>query len=353
MTELQLYLSFSNRILELSLLSTMGKGHHLSTILRIIVFHMFVSMEMQPEDIHAILFLTGHAQAISVSHVKTLCNRINRELFNHGSAAEFLSGPRGRPGRRRMMTPFHDAYFIALVNENPHVGFYRLVHLYNAHMGNNTRGSTTLRRSMERAGYSRKVVERFHCYRSKDERRIFLAAIAPIAAERLIDIDETASSPEQYLRVYGYAPKGRKCYKTQFISGQRHFTVIAAYSVDGFLAWSIIEDAVTAENIVNFMQQLAPLIVNGFNFLLLDNASVDRTAEVVDALHQCSHGAYVFSPKYSPDLKPFERGFANIKRLLRYNEERVTQNPVEYLNRAFHIYSINGPRGYRGKPIQT
>lgn len=133
------------------------------------------------------------------------------------------------------------------------------------------------------------------------------------------------------------SPQGGKCHKPQFVIGGRHFTVIEAYTAHGFIARTIIEDAVTAQHFADFLlQQLAPLVVHGFHHLLLDNASLHKTAVVVNSLNQCSQNAVIFSPKYSPDLKPIELGLSNVKRLLRHNEDQATRNPVELISCLFN-----------------
>lgn len=75
-----------------------------------------------------------------------------------------------------------------------------------------------------------------------------------------------------------------------------------------------------------------------------------KTDAAIDALIFATQGEYAFSPRYSPDMKPIERGFSNVKRLLRANEQWALDNPVLFLNRTFHTYSLFGPLGHRGTP---
>ena len=42
--------------------------------------------------------------------------------------------------------------------------------------------------------------------------------------------------------------------------------------------------------------------------------------------------------------KPIERGFSNVKSYLRANEFEVINNPIDWINKAFHLYSQNGSK---------
>jgi hypothetical protein len=148
----------------------MGRGYHLPSLLKTVIFHMLVTLHKSPEDIHASLFLPGDVKAISI-----------RRFANNGTAEPFLSEPSPLPGA---VAPSH---------------LMRTIILF---LGNSRVGKSTLRRSLTRPHYSLKKVERVHVYRSEEQRQIFMAAVASLRAEFLIDIDETASSPEQFMDIH-------------------------------------------------------------------------------------------------------------------------------------------------------
>jgi hypothetical protein len=57
----------------------------------------------------------------------------------------------------------------------------------------------------------------------------------------------------------------------------------------------------------------------------------------------------MFSSPYSPELKPIELGFANVKQYIRRHEVQALNDPIGYINQGFELYSIRGPHIDAGK----
>lgn len=98
-----------------------------------------------------------------------------------------------------------------------------------------------MRCAIIRAKWSKKVIER----------REYLEFMAFVNPSHIIDIDETASSPEQYIERHGWSPPARKCRKVVIAIGNKAYSVIAAYTIDGFLAWEIIEDTIAQHHFIS------------------------------------------------------------------------------------------------------
>jgi transposase len=143
---------------------------------------------------------------------------------------------------------------------------------------------------------------------------------------------------------------GNPCILTQIVLDNRHFSVIAAYTMAGFLCWNIIEGSVTAENFQIFLNTTLLPFIGETSMGLIDNATIHKTLGTLLTLNQVFGGHYMFSPAYSPDMKPIERGFADIKRWLREHEWEASRNPLLFINNAFELYSVNGIRGPIGTP---
>ena len=83
-------------------------------------------------------------------------------------------------------------------------------------------------------------------------------------------------------------------------------------------------------------------------FLLLDNASVNKTDQIVRLLLGKFHGHFSYSPRYSPRYKPVERGLSLVKRYIRLREAAGalrTLTPQALIHEGFYRYSIWGPEG--------
>lgn len=161
-------------------------------------------------------------------------------------------------------------------------------------------------------------------------------------------MDETASTINQFEQKYGWSPIGEKAIRTQIEIQGKHYSVIAAYGLRGFICWSIFEGPVAAIQFVVFLDKLASCLDD--NCLLLDNCSIHKTAFVRQRLEIITNGDYEFSPKYSPDLKPIERAFSNVKRYVRNHRNiNTAPDPLAVINEAFSLYSSSGELGNRGK----
>ena len=77
---------------------------------------------------------------------------------------------------------------------------------------------------------------------------------------------------------------------------------------------------------------------------ICDNSSTHHTYDALVAMDDCFDGFFSFSPTYSPDLKPIEKGFSNVKGWLKDHEDDALLDPIGTINRAFHLYSTLGER---------
>lgn len=255
-------------------------------------------------------------------------------------------------GRNKLLTSTAIYYITSLLNENHYTSLKTLItEFINLYYTNpeDAPSYSTFYRAICNENFSRKVMERRNINIDHEERFNFLENIKFLHPSMIIDIDETASSPEQFYEKYGWSKVGEKCIRTQITIGTRHFTVVAAYSDRGFLCWDIIEGSYNSDTFIRFLRDTVyPMIIPG-QCIIVDNASVHHTAEAEAALEQYSYGMFLFSPRYSPDLKPIEKGFALVKRWLREHEIEALENPVNYINFAFELYSTTGERGHIAK----
>jgi transposase len=133
---------------------------------------------------------------------------------------------------------------------------------------------------------------------------------------------------------------------TKIVIGNRRFSAIASYGLFGFISSHVVEnEAIDADRFVRFVREQLTAVVEDHHYAIIDNARTHKTPEALLALENCFQGRYYFSPKYSPDNKPIELGFANIKRYLRENEYAAMANPLEWIDRSFRLFSVNGPNG--------
>ena len=81
---------------------------------------------------------------------------------------------------------------------------------------------------------------------------------------------------------------------------------------------------------------------------LFDNAAIHHTPVVRGIIENVFEGMYLYAAPYSPDLKPVERLFAEVKDLLRYREDEAVLNPIGVIFEVFDMFRPGGPKSAMG-----
>jgi transposase len=146
-------------------------------------------------------------------------------------------------------------------------------------------------------------------------RAAFRAQIADIPAERLIAVDETATTIA-LTRRYARAPRQRRAHGHVPKNHGKPTTLVAALTSDGFGPAMTRQGPIdTAAFRVYVHDLLAPSLRPG-QIVLLDNLVAHKAADIV-ALIEARGASVLYPPPYSPDFNPIELGFAKFKADLR------------------------------------
>ena len=106
----------------------------------------------------------------------------------------------------------------------------------------------------------------------------------------MIDVDESASSPQHFIQKYGWAPVNDPCVQHQFYILNKYYSVIAAYTTNGFIKWSIYEGTITSIEFCEFMDQVLRPYVRPFHIGIFDNASYHKTNESLQMIDNVFRG---------------------------------------------------------------
>ena len=164
----------------------------------------------------------------------------------------------------------------------------------------------------------------------------------PYHEDEIVDIDGMVQNKDDFYQHYGWALGPEECTRMQIVLHNRTFSVMAAYSTQGFLCWEIYEETVTGSHVVRFLQKLEnSQTLPPHAYMILDNASNQSTQDVKDEAERVFEGRYRYCAKYSPELKPVERGFANIKQYIRERDQDLfwQSDPGALIEAAFFHYS--------------
>jgi transposase len=201
---------------------------------------------------------------------------------------------------------------------------------------------------LHRMNLSRKNLYFVHHDQDLADQDEYLQSIRHIAPDKFIDIDGMCQNPKDFQPKKGWSTVGTHAVYTQIVIGITTVPVVAAYTPFGFLAWELYYDSVTGAHIADFIERKVKPFLSEDSFGIFDNASNQRTELARDAMEDAFSGRYRFCPAYSPWLKPIERGFSNVKRMIQKNDIEGQVNPIGLINRCFHHYSFEGEGGFEG-----
>jgi transposase len=324
----------------------MTKGKHLSHEMRTLVFHLLIELDLPSDQVYVIIN-TNNGEILSMDYLIRLKRRLNSSVE---FSVWFQSEPKKHSGKKRLLSDLESSTAIAysLGEKCKSIGKMRtdFINMYYEDQQCPHLSESTLLRTFHREKISRKVMSRKHYLCNDLDGAYFFERLSHINPINLIDIDETASSPESFLQKHGWSPEGEECKKVQFVIGSKSYSSIAALSPLGIIAWAIYDCTITHIEFNHFLsERLQPRIARE-SVVIIDNARTHKTQESRTLMENIFDGNYYFSPPYSPHLKPIEKCFSLIKRFVRENEDEALINPISFLDYTFSLYSVGGEKAH-------
>lgn len=212
-------------------------------------------------------------------------------------------------------------------------------------------GLTPLKRLKVEERLTMKKVSVINERKSEELQAEYMKDMERYAPTAIVDFDETSCGRDKFELLYGCAPSNQRVLKPQWEIGGQLCSVIAAYSIHGFLTWRIFFGTINHFGVNLFLQtDLVPVLelMGEGTCVVCDGASVHKAQSTIGLLEQVSHGHFCISAPYSPELKPVERGFSLVWNRIRRThaqqfKHRVTQQQcTDLINEAFMFYSPMG-----------
>ena len=291
-------------------------------------------LQQSPAIIFENVFRNDHL-IVTEDHLRRLCFRCDSGMHDE----QLLGAKLPRSGGPHHVIDDMDAFvFLDIFREKAQSTLKGARQIMCAEYYGAIHGVPSIRsfgRVLARNGITWKVLERVHYLRCPIRRANFMDNAAPFDFWRFVDIDETLSTYKEFFQRYGYAPKGEVALKTQFQIDSRQYSAIAAYSALGVLAYRVVEGSINAEIFQSFLEIEVAAGILPDMIGLFDNAAIHHTPVVRGTMEVVFNGYYLFVAPYSPDLKPVERLFAEVKDLLRYKEDVAALNPIGTICECF------------------
>ena len=159
----------------------------------------------------------------------------------------------------------------------------------------------------------------FYIERDEQERAEFIETINNLPNDAEAYYADESGFEEDYSRTYGYSPKGERVngdvYGTHF---GRTSIVGAINNNNEFTAGFAFKGNMNSDLFEGWLESVfAPSLKNPEkSVLIMDNARHHPKARIQDIADEYGFRV-IFLPKYSPDLNPIEKFWANIKNWLR------------------------------------
>ncbi|KXS21062.1 hypothetical protein M427DRAFT_496407 [Gonapodya prolifera JEL478] len=123
--------------------------------------------------------------------------------------------------------------------------------------------------------------------------------------DQLVFYDKSAYNRRTLIRKYGRAPSGLQATVLSFFVWGTQYSVAAALGTNGYVATSIQEGPLCADDVLEFFNQSLLPNMNPFpghcSVIVMDNAIIHKRQDICDAV-EAAGCRMEFLPPYSPDF---------------------------------------------------
>jgi len=117
-------------------------------------------------------------------------------------------------------------------------------------------------------------------------------------------------------RDYAWSLQGRRAHVHSDKRNGTQVSLLAALSLEGFLASLLVEGSVDAAVFAYYLHNyLCPVLREG-QIVVLDNCKI-HLGDSIPAMIEAKGAKLCFLPAYSPDLSPIENAFSKLKTILK------------------------------------
>ena len=136
---------------------------------------------------------------------------------------------------------------------------------------------SSVSRALKRRGWSRKRIRVVAAERSEELRVDWKRRISGYSPRQLVFLDESACSEKASRCRTGWSPFGIAPQVRQPLHSRERFSILPAYTLDGFLAYRIIPGSYNKDRFLDFVGEcVLPLLQRDWHVICLDNVSTHR-----------------------------------------------------------------------------
>ncbi|KAG0437415.1 hypothetical protein DMUE_3701 [Dictyocoela muelleri] len=167
---------------------------------------------------------------------------------------------------------------------------------------------------------------------NKTTRAQYGTSLLNINDNQMIFLDETGFNLHSHQR-FGYSLKNSKCFINVPNSKGTNISFLYAITNEDILAFKARVGSFKSTDLKDFIEtQLLILDQNDMKYIIMDNASIHRTAEVRVSLARRNY-ILKFIPSYSPQLNPIVDFFSTFKsRVKQLNNSSNSNELIDVIN---------------------
>ena len=162
-----------------------------------------------------------------------------------------------KPGRRRHLDST-DVSFIRSITSQDHTMYLDEIQEQLRTRRNVRVSVPTLTRTLRRIHFTNKNVSGRALERNEQQRAVFMNNIADIVLnpDMLMFGDEAAKDERTSARRRGWSGLGHRCVQRKCFVRGRRYSILPILTLDGIVAYDIIEGSVTSERFLQFLREL-------------------------------------------------------------------------------------------------
>jgi transposase len=222
-------------------------------------------------DIKARIPILHHNLGYSIEEIGKVLgvkkSLIYRTLYFHRAHGQTYNPYSAQQSRRRHLTSTDISFIRGLLHQKHATYLDEIQEQLLARRGTKI-SISTLSRTLHRLHLTHKNVSGHALERNNELRAVFMNQIADQVPDpnMLMFGDEASKDERTSARRQGWSLRGTRCVQRKCFVRGRQFSILPILTLDGIIAYDIIEGSVTSERFVQFLREL--VVCSDLNFLV-------------------------------------------------------------------------------------
>ncbi len=218
-------------------------------------------------------FVRGDFNQTIVATAEVSLRQVQRMRFNWTHFDEVTAPVLIIGHKSRKLSQFHEIELLKYLEQRPHAYLNEMCWFVWDEFGISVDDST-VSRALKRLGWNRKKMMRQAAQRNQQLRNDWMQRLGEWIAEQLIFLNESAACERTGDRRYGWASSGIVFTMSQDLRRSKRWSILSAFTVDGYIAWEMHQSSITAAIFNDFVRnqvlsQCTSVIYEGLRWVFI------------------------------------------------------------------------------------